>query len=256
MKEVYTGTLYRERKVLSQVRERYRSGEINCVIVRTLDRFSRNEVHFAVLIDEMEHHKVELHCVKEKFDDSILGRFARMALVLFAEIEHQKIIELTSTGRRNVVLLKKQINPGPKPLYGYNWNDPARKKKAFLVINKEEALTVLRIHTLYDEGMAIRQIIRVLISEGTPPPVKCWSRKTIMRILKDERYIWRGMAFTTHRPNARYPLEPTPLPEDSVPAIVPADLFERNQHRIDINKQEASRHNSDPTEFLLRAGFL
>jgi site-specific DNA recombinase len=203
LREAYTGTVYRERKVLSQLRERYRRGEANCVIVRTFDRLARNETHFAVLLDEMEHYGVELHCVKENLDDSIMGRLARSIIAAFAEFEHQKIIDRTNTGKRNRVLLKKEFIPGNKPPYGFDWNNPAPKEKTALVIKQQEAQTALRIHTLYDKGVSISTIVRTLIAEGVPPPAHTWNRKTVLRILRDERYTGHGMAFTKHKRNAK-----------------------------------------------------
>ena len=263
--ESYTGVVYRERKVLSQMRERYRKGEANCVIVRTFDRLARNETHFAVLIDEMEHHKVELLCVKETLDNSIMGKLARAIIAGFAEFEHQKILDRTLTGKRNLILIKKQFMPGPKPLYGYDWVMQPRAKATrsgkteeiiALTPNEQESKIVLRVHVWFDEGLSIRQIVRQLTEEGVPPSRNNWNRKAIQRMLSDRRYIGQGMAFATHRKNARYPLESVPLPEGTIPAILPVDLFERNQKRIAWNNKESSRRNMQAEEFLLRAGYI
>ena len=44
-REVWTGYQYRERKKLSLMRERYREGKIQGVVVRTFDRLSRRQAH-------------------------------------------------------------------------------------------------------------------------------------------------------------------------------------------------------------------
>ena len=54
-RETFTGYKYRERKKLSFMRERYREGKIQGVVVRTLDRLSRKQVHAAIVMEEMEH---------------------------------------------------------------------------------------------------------------------------------------------------------------------------------------------------------
>ena len=51
--EVHTGMEYRERKLLSQVREMVRDGEVDIVLVNSLDRLARDMIHQAVLLDEM-----------------------------------------------------------------------------------------------------------------------------------------------------------------------------------------------------------
>jgi DNA invertase Pin-like site-specific DNA recombinase len=61
-REIYTGFQYRERKLLSLMRERYRDGRIQGVVVRTLDRLSRQQTHVAILMEEMEN-TTTLRCI-------------------------------------------------------------------------------------------------------------------------------------------------------------------------------------------------
>src|SRR5262245_45661104 len=44
-REVFSGYQYREREKLDLVRQRYREGKIQGVVIRTLDRLSRSQVH-------------------------------------------------------------------------------------------------------------------------------------------------------------------------------------------------------------------
>ena len=108
------------------MRERYRDGKIQGVVIRTLDRLSRSQVHNAILMEEMEHHKITLHCVKEAIDDTPMGKFTRMILSFVAEMEREKIMDRTMTGR---ISMAKQgaFKEGPKPLYGYQWHDEQTK---------------------------------------------------------------------------------------------------------------------------------
>src|SRR5712692_11137707 len=64
-REVWSGYEYREREKLELMRNRYRDGLIQGVVIRTLDRLSRSQVHNAILMEEMEHYEIALHCVKE-----------------------------------------------------------------------------------------------------------------------------------------------------------------------------------------------
>src|SRR5438552_4315144 len=100
-REVFSGYQYREREKLELMRERYRDGKIQGVVIRTLDRLSRSQVHNAILMEEMEHHDITLHCVKENIDDTPMGRFTRMILSFVAEMEREKIMDRTMTGRIN-----------------------------------------------------------------------------------------------------------------------------------------------------------
>src|SRR5947207_15913888 len=50
-RETWSGYQYRERKKLSLMRERYREGKIQGVVIRTLDRLSRSQTHVAILME-------------------------------------------------------------------------------------------------------------------------------------------------------------------------------------------------------------
>lgn len=78
---------------LDLMRQRYREGKIQGVVIRTLDRLSRSQVHNAILMEEMEHHKVALFCIKENIDDTPMGKFIRMVLAFVAEMEREKIMD-------------------------------------------------------------------------------------------------------------------------------------------------------------------
>ena len=80
------------------MRERYREGKIQGVVIRTLDRLSRSQTHVAILIEDMEHDGITLHSVKEIIDDTPMGKFARMVLAFVAEMEREKIMDRTITG--------------------------------------------------------------------------------------------------------------------------------------------------------------
>src|SRR5947207_13110161 len=124
-REVFSGYQYREREKLELMRERYRDGKIQGVVIRTLDRLSRSQVHNAILMEEMEHHDITLHCVKENIDDSPMGKFVRMVLAFVAEMEREKIMDRTMTGRTNAVKAgKMKALSAHKMRYGYQWEDP------------------------------------------------------------------------------------------------------------------------------------
>lgn len=255
-REIYTGSLYRERKKLSALRELVRAKKIDGVVIRTFDRLSRNQTHFAVLLDEMQHYEVELMCVKEKVDNSPLGQFARMTIALFAEMERAKIYERTTEGRRRAITDKKHISASWKPRYGYAFDDPTPKQRHSVHINEEEAAIVRRIMEEIAGGISLHEIIRRLEADHIPPPHSRWTRHFLIVLAHDERYIGRGAAFTRHGTTARDPLTPINYEIGTYPAIVEKELQERAIAQLARNRQEAARHNPQPEKFLLRAGLL
>jgi len=263
-REVFTGSLYRERALLTKLRQMARNKEFDVVIINTFDRLSRNQTHLAVLIDEMEHLGISIDCVKEKLDDTSAGQFMRSALGFVAQIEREKIIERTYTGRRKRAQDGK-LTPGPRPKYGYKW---ANEKKEYYLINKEEAIVVRRIYDLYvNQQNSLHGIARILNNEGvlTAKGRGDWNKTTVKGVLTNSVYTGRGYGFSyqsTRGPTGKQTMkmrpenERIPLPEGVIPPIISEEMFHRVQEQIEINKMEAARNNPNPKASLLRSGFI
>ncbi|WP_236601694.1 recombinase family protein [Ktedonobacter sp. SOSP1-52] len=250
-REVWSGYQYREREKLGIIRERYREGKIQGVVIRTLDRLSRSQVHNAILMEEMEHHKITLHCVKEAIDDTPMGRFTRMILSFVAEMEREKIMDRTLTGR---ISMAKQgaFKEGPKPLHGYKWHD--EQKKDYRVIDEAEADVCRWVHEEFDKGKGPHALLREITAKD---PSRKWTRGAIHQILADPRRTSRAArAFTRHQKDAKKPFEAVELPEGTYPEIIAPELFERNQTWLSINRAEAACQCKEPERFLLRAGYI
>ena len=85
-------------------------------------------------MEEMEHYGVTLHSVKEVIDDTPMGKFARMVLAFVAEMEREKIMDWTITGKMNKARAGKVVS-GIKPLYGWKWHNPGEKD--YLVLDED-----------------------------------------------------------------------------------------------------------------------
>jgi site-specific DNA recombinase len=250
-REVWSGYQYREREKLCLMRERYRDGKIQGVVIRTLDRLSRSQVHNAILMEEMEHHHITLHCVKEVIDDTPMGKFTRMILSFVAEMEREKIMDRTMTGRINRAK-NGEVREGPKPLYGYKWHDA--NTKDYRVIDETEAAVCRWLHEQFDKGTGPRALLRQVASKDQN---RKWTRGAIHQILSDPRRTGKNaQAFTRHKEDAKKPFEAVDLPEGTYPKIIEPELFERNQLRLSINRAEAARQCKEPERFLLRAGYI
>jgi site-specific DNA recombinase len=270
-KEVYSGYVYREREKLDLMRQRYRDGKIQGVVIRTYDRLSRKEVHLGILLEEMEYYDVTLYCVKEQLDDSWVGKMTRVFLGLLAEWEREKILDRTATGRANRAKEGKMSSvTGYKLMYGFQWHDP--ETKDYIVINERQAKIIREIAERYANGESCQSIIRDLTARGIPSPGQeaiaagrkpregdsyIWNDTVIRKTLTDPRITGKGVAvFNTHNSGARNPLEPVPIPDGTYPAIISEELYQRILQRAKTNQEEASRKGKNPEEFLLRAGFI
>ena len=256
-REVFSGYQYREREKLELMRERYRDGKIQGVVIRTLDRLSRSQVHNAILMEEMEHHDITLHCVKENIDDSPMGKFVRMVLAFVAEMEREKIMDRTMTGRTNAVKAgKMKALSAHKMRYGYQWEDPQKKDK--IILNKKEAAVIRWMAIKYARGTSAEQLRKTLKEWGIPSPMGVeWSDFTIVTLLSDRRITGTNVQAFRHK-ESRYKShhDTIDLPDGIWPRIISNELFARIQRRLETNKAQATRSSKRPEEFLLRAGYV
>jgi site-specific DNA recombinase len=251
--------MYREREKLSLVRERYLSGKIQGVVISTFDRLSRKEVHFGILIEEMEHNGIQLFCVKEVLEDTIMGRITRMFLGFLAEWEWEKIRERTTTGRINKAKEGKIVG-GRKLPYGWKWQLNAKGEKEKVLHDDEPVKHIRWMANEYADGTSTLELARQLTEQGVPTPEgelgSQWHPIMIRRILSNERLTGRAQNFGNHPSKAKEPLEPIDLPEGTYPAIISQELYWRLKDRLARNKDESTRKSERPEEFLLRAGYI
>lgn len=280
-REVFSGYVYRERDKLDVLRQRYREGKIQGVVIRTLDRLSRSQVHNAILMEEMEHHAVILYCVKENIDDTPMGKFIRMVLAFVAEMEREKIMDRMTSGRVNKASQGKIVS-GSKAPYGWQWRylDDKREEKE-VVLYEEQAVVLQWIAEQYADGASAHGLTNQLNDEtipeaGTPahplmqqlqamesawpPPApngEKWNSTSLRRLIGDPRITGKGAKlFAYQNRKTKRPLEPIDLPDGTYPAIISEDLFARVRARMEINKGDAIRAGKQPEEYLLRAGFV
>src|SRR5579884_157086 len=166
-RENFTGMLYRERQELSNMRKMIRNGEVDVVIIHSVERLSRVALHIAVLLEEMLNHGVLLECVTEQIDTSPLGQTVIQLLALAGQIERERIIERTTRQRKKRYEAGQMIGTGT-PLFGYTWGD---KEKTHYVIDEEQAEIVGLIFHLYTHlGYSICQICIYLNERGVKTP--------------------------------------------------------------------------------------
>ncbi|MBV9689199.1 MAG: recombinase family protein [Ktedonobacteraceae bacterium] len=263
-REVFTGSLYRERKLLTTLRQMARNHEFEVLIINTFDRLSRNQTHLAVLIDEMEHLGIKILCVKEKFDETPAGQFMRNALGFVAEVERQKIIERTHTGRMKRITNGRMLS-NARPRYGYKWAD---ERKSHLELDFFEAAVVAWMFWQYVFLKASLDHITRLLGENnilSPSGKPYWGRSTVFRIITDPIYMGMATALKYeskgHNGAEKSRIKPVEeqyvMPEGTAPAIVDSQVWYAAQEIRKLNKEESLRNNNNKSaNDLLRCGFI
>lgn len=241
------------------MRKRYQSGIIQGVVIRTLDRLSRSQTHVAILLEEMEHHGVTLYCVKEKIDDTPMGKFARMVLAFVAEMEREKIMDRTLTGRENAAKNGKIVG-GRKAPYNWQWILNEKGERDHIEVAQEQAENTKWMAQMYaDEGWSFRQLETDLNNRGALAPSGMpgkWTAKTIRDILTDPRLIGKGEQFSQPNSRAEKHFDPVPYAEGTWPRIRDDVTFAKILKRIELNKIDQPRKSKKPDDFLLRNGYL
>jgi len=258
--ETYSG-LTLDRPKLPQLRQWVRDKEADGVIAYTLDRLSRDPVHFIILQEELERIGVKLILVTETMDSSDLGRLITYIKGYAAKLEAQKIRERTMRGARTRASQGKIPIGGTGKLYGYTYIMGKGEHEGIRYINEDQAKWVREMyHWLVDDGLTVNAITYRLRALGIPTPGKSpfWRNGRVHEILTNPAYTGKTYAFTysytepktnpsTSGPKrqrlVRKPVEEWLEIPGATPAIITQEIFELAQAKLQQNKR-LSRRNS------------
>jgi site-specific DNA recombinase len=183
-----------DRPKMGELREWVHKKKIEAVIAYTLDRVSRDPVHFIIIQDELEKHGTELILVTETLDSSDMGKLIMHIKGYAAKLEAQKILERTTRGRQQRVKDGK-LPTGRGVLYGYDYD-----KESGMNIANGCLDTVRMVGTwILDEGIFLNEVCRRLMDMGIPAPKGGlrWSRGTVGRIFHNPTYAGKTYVYRT-----------------------------------------------------------
>lgn len=201
------------------------------VLVWKLDRFARNRYDSAQYKNILKKNGVRVVSANEAISDSSEGILMESILEGFAEYFSADLAEKVSRGMTENAL-KCKFNGG-NPTVGYLIDS-----EQHFQIDPVKAPFVLNAFKMYDEGSTMSQIRDYLNGHNV-----CNNRggqhtiNSVAKILKNRRYI------------GEYSYRDVVIP-NGIPAIVPEDLFERVQEKIEKNKKAPARHKAED-DYLL-----
>lgn len=188
------------------------------VIVWKLDRFSRNRYDSARYKTLLKRNGVKVVSATEVISDGAEGIILESILEGFAEYYSADLAEKVGRGLTENAL-KCKFNGGNKPV-GY-----VIDKEQHFQIDPLTAPFVLEAFKRYDEGSTMKELVDYLTENGIR---NVYGEKlnfnSIQRMLKNRRYI------------GEYSFRDIVVP-DGIPAIVPKDLFDRVQQKMEKNKK-------------------
>jgi len=247
------------RPALGTVRDLVRGRSVSIVLVHDPDRLARKLVHQLLLMDEVERAGARLEFVTTPVADNMEGRLLLNVRGVIAEYEREKIRERTMRGRREKA--RQGLIVGGRRPYGY------QSKHGVYEVDPEEAEIVRQIFKwLVQDGLSIRQLVEQLNQEGYRPHTAArWAKSSVGRILRNEMYI--GRAYYNRRQRVESEIQSGTLRRNkktrhqwraesewipqSVPAIIPVELFEATQTKLKQNSAHCSGRPSK-TIYLLR----
>ena len=206
------------------------------VLVWKLDRFARNRYDSAQYKNILKKNGVRVVSANEAISDSSEGILMESILEGFAEYFSADLAEKVSRGMTENAL-KCKFNGG-NPTVGYLIDS-----EQHFQIDPVKAPFVLNAFKMYDEGSTMSQVRDYLNAHNV-----CNNRggkhtiNSVAKMLKNRRYI------------GEYSYRDVVIP-NGIPAIVPEDLFERVQEKIEKDKKAPARHKAEDDYLLTTKPF-
>ena len=234
-----------DRPALQRLMSDIQAGQVDCVVIYKLDRFSRSIFDFLRMMETFEKHNVAFVCVTQPINTATsAGRLMMNMLLCFAQFERETISERT---RDKIAAARRKGKwSGGMPVLGYDV-DPNGSK---LVVNEDEAQRVRAIYELYLEHKSLIQASRELnrrewhakrwttrngTARGGRPYDKCSLRQLITNVV----YLGK----------VRYKHEIHP---GEHAAIVDAEVWQRAQQMLTANGRSGGMHVRNKYGALLK----
>ena len=194
------------------------------VIVWKLDRFARNRYDSARYKAQLKKNGVKVVSATEVISEGAEGIILESVLEGYAEYYSADLSEKVIRGRTDNAL-KCMYNGGTLPI-GFVIDE-----EQHFQIDPLTAPFVLEVFKRYDEGATMKELRDWLNENGIRNKLgKPLNYNSIQHMLKNRRYI------------GEYQYRDVLIP-DGIPAIVPKELFDRVQEKIEKNKKAPARHN-------------
>ena len=212
------------------------------IIVWKLDRFARNRFDSAYYKNILKKNGVRVISAKESISEGAEGIILESVLEGYAEYYSVELAEKVNRGMTDNAL-KAMSNGGITPL-GYYLDD-----EQHLQIDEKKAPFVREIFQRFADGEMIKSIIDDMNARGVGITVRMKKKagkkayekplgyNNVRRMLSNRKYI------------GEYRFKDIVI-EDTIPAIIDKDLFEKVQKRIAVNTRAPAIHKAED-EYLL-----
>ncbi len=196
------------RPAITDLIEKIRDGEINCIIVKDISRFGRNNLEVLPYIERIfPFMGVRFISILDKFDTSKnISTNSAMDISVKSMMNDFYVKDLSKKMKaiRRLCAEKGEYTSGT-PVFGYK---TCSKNKKIIVIDKEPADIVKRIFNYALDGKTTGEIAKILNKEKVITPLK-YKRETVFKnkTVKDyanENYRWTNSIIKQMLKNEMY----------------------------------------------------
>lgn len=173
-----SGTSVLHRPEFLRMMEDARAGKLDCLLVKSVSRLSRNTVDLLACVRELHDLGARVYFEKERIDTGELS--SEFLLSIFAAAAQEETISLSDNMKLGIRMRYAQGEANWCNIYGY--------RKGW-VIQPEEADVVRMIFDRCLSGASLSEICQGLNGENKKPGRKAqWTPATVAIVLHNERY--------------------------------------------------------------------
>ncbi|MEW8994445.1 recombinase family protein [Clostridium sp.] len=206
------------------------------ILVKSISRFNRNTVDLIDTVNKLRLLGIEVIFNQENVSSK--DRDSDLVMAISASLAQAESESLSTAIKWG---LKRGFETGESKLYmrkcfGYKCSETGE-----LVIDEEQAVVVRRIFDLYLSGYSVDMIMQELASNHIKSPTgkDKWSKRTIQRMLTNEKYIGSvmlGKTYTGQFPNSQQKInrgeQEQYLMKNAHESIISIEVFEKVQEEM------------------------
>ncbi|MBQ2667900.1 MAG: recombinase family protein [Clostridia bacterium] len=184
--EGITGTQVAKREDFQRMINDCMSGKIDMVITKSISRFARNTLDTLKYVRQLKEKGVAVFFEEEHINTLTMD--GELMLVILSSVAQQEVENISANVKKGLKMkMQRGEMVGFSSCLGYTYNPDTKN----LVIHPEEAEIVRYIFRRYIDGAGCRVIANELQNLGykTKRGNANWSEGSVMKILKNEKYI-------------------------------------------------------------------
>ncbi|MCD8500708.1 MAG: recombinase family protein [Bacillaceae bacterium] len=241
-----------KQKGLQRLIRHAHEGRVDFILTKNVARFTRNAEHLIKIVGELKEKGVGVYFEEQKVDTSV--EYNQFLLTTYAALAQEEIETISASTKWGY---EKSLQKGrPKFVATYGYRKIKQNGQPTLEINEEQAKVVRSIYDWFLQGWSILEISRELMRKEIPTMKgsKLWGTKTIKYMLQNPTYTGNKVArlhssdlFTKQK---TIKVDPITI-ENTHPAIISIDVFDRVQEKIGLPNQPARKQptHTEPHAF-------